>query len=323
MIAFRHVLFVLPAHVIPLHGERVRVTLARLLPAARLSFASGLAEVPEPCDADVLVAPQVDWLAQAVARCPALRWLHLLTAGSEAIAEAGLQRRVGWITKSSGVNAAAIAEYVLAAALWTAKRFPQFLEQQRRHEWKRCWLDELAGRRAVVVGMGSVGGAIAERLGAAGYEVCGVSRRARPHPHTAVVLPPHELGRAADGADLLAVAAPLTPATRGLVDRAVLLRLRQGAVLVDVSRGGIVVAGAIAELAASGHLGYAVLDVFEREPLPLESPLWSLPNVLITPHVAGTSNLFMDRALAILEQNLASLAAFGKPVTPVDADAGY
>jgi len=101
------------------------------------------------------------------------------------------------------------------------------------------------------------------------------------------------------------------------------MRLRRGAVLVDVSRGGVVVADAVAELVASGHLGYAVMDVFEIEPLPLESPLWSLPNVLITPHVAGTSNLFMERALTIFEQNLVSIASSGRPVTPVDWDAGY
>lgn len=322
MIDFRHVLVVLPESTVALHEQLIRHVLQRLLPEARLSFASSLEQFP--CgDVDVMITRQMEWLPDAVKRYPRLQWLHLLSAGAERIAETGLSSDRCWISKSSGVNSDAIAEYVLAAILFFVKKFPRFIAQQHARRWARCWLDELAGKRAVLVGLGSVGSAIAERLALSNVEVVGVCRRVKPHAHVTSVTDSGSLPETAAGADILIVAAPLTPLTRGLVDRKVLSRMRRGSLLVDVSRGGVVVQDAIVEFLTNGHLGGAVLDVFEKEPLPEDSPLWDLPNVFITPHVSGTSNVFMQRALAIFERNLAGLRECGQLATPVDMKAGY
>jgi phosphoglycerate dehydrogenase-like enzyme len=130
---------------------------------------------------------------------------------------------------------------------------------------------------------------------------------------------PNQLG----GADFLIVAVPRTPETHGWIQADSLGQLKSGAYLIDVSRGGVVVPEDLARSLESGRLGGAVLDVFDQEPLSIDSPFWGLPNVIVTPHVAGTSDKFMARALAVFANNLDSLKIHGRPSTPIDPEAGY
>ncbi|NLF02767.1 MAG: D-2-hydroxyacid dehydrogenase [Anaerolineales bacterium] len=294
-----------------------------LLPNARLRIISHDLQLIDTAGVDVIIAPQVPWLPQAVRTCPRLRWLHLLTAGAERVFEFGLHRGSYWITKSSGVNASAVAEYALGALLFLVKRFGAFSEQQRERVWRRYWLEELTGRRATVLGLGHVGIEIARRCLPFGLSLVGVSRRANPVPEVERVYSSDRIGDAVRGSDVLFVALPLTSETRHIVDDEVLTSLNHGAYLVDVSRGGITSAVALVRALDSGQLAGAALDVFEDEPLPADSTLWSVSNLLLTPHVAGTTNRFMDRALDTIARNLKAIRETGTPVTPVNSEIGY
>ncbi len=320
---FAHVLFILPRRIIPMHASLINKTIKRLLPKANLTIVSEPHEVMPTMGVDLVVAPQVPWLDMLTELCPELRWLHLLTAGADVVAKTKLAKTVPWISKSSGVNSVAIAEYVIGGILYLFKSFPSLAQQQTERRWERCWLRELTGKRALVIGLGSVGGCIAERLCASAMDVWGVRRTSRPHPAVQRIVQHSELLDAMPYTDVLIVAAPLTPETAGLVSEQVLSRIRPGGILVDVSRGGIVPEKAVVNAINAKVLGGAVLDVFDTEPLPPESPLWTLPNVLVTPHVAGTSDCFMDNAMTIFEKNLLSLRRHRSLYTPFDAKVGY
>lgn len=320
---FKDILFILNKEAAHVHGQLIRDTFKRILPQARLRIIWEFKHLHDTSNVDVIVAPQVLWLSDTVARCPQLRWLHLLSAGAERIFDRGLEKGSFWISKSSGVNDEAIAEYVIGAMLFFTKQFHIFVHQQKEHRWKRAWLEELSGKKAVIVGLGHVGATIARYLAPMGIRITGVSRRAKPLKWVGEVFPPEKVQQATVGARFLIVAVPKTRQTRGMISHKVLFSLEKGGIIIDVSRGDIVVQDALIEVLNTGHLGGAVLDVFEEEPLPPDSKLWDLPNVLVTPHVAGTSDRFMERALEIIEKNLHALVNYGSPATPVDRNSGY
>lgn len=320
---FLDVLFVLPDQAASIHGKLIRQTMGELLPNARLRIISHGPQLIDTASVDVIIAPQVPWLPEAVRACPRLRWLHLLTAGAERVFEFGLHREPYWITKSSGVNAPAVAEYAIGALLFLVKRFGAFSRQQSERVWRRYWLDELTGRRATVLGLGQVGVEIARRCLPFGLSLVGVSRGARPIPEVERVYRSDRIGEAVRGSDIVFVALPLTSETRDVVDGEVLSSLNRGAYLVDVSRGGITSAVALVRALDSGQLAGAALDVFDDEPLPADSALWSVANLLVTPHVAGTTDRFMERALASFATNLDSLHRTGRPVSEINRMGGY
>ena len=275
--------------------------------------AAGSAEtVPAGVYYDAVITPTSTWLSEALARTGGTDWIHFLSAGVDAIWDMPFAKEEVILTKSSGVHAIPIAEHVLGTMLHFAKRFDRYLAQSRDRVWAREWSDELAGRTVLVLGAGQVGGEIVRRCAWLGMTTLAVGRSEGN-------LDALDLS----AADYMVVCLPLTDATRGLVDRSLLARLKPGAVLIDVSRGGVVEADAVVAALDAGQLRGAALDVFAEEPLPPDSPLWGREGLLITPHVAGTSPRYLDRALAIFIHNARCRAA-GEPLPQrVDLEAGY
>ncbi len=191
-----------------------------------------------------------------------------------------------------GANAGSVAEYVLAQMLALARRLPQVDAALRAEGWNAARAiaergADLAGKTVTVVGMGAIGSALARICGSGlGMQVLGVRR----HP-PAAERTPHlrhlPLADALPQTDYLVLACPLTPQTRGLIDADALNRIKPGARLVNVARGPVVVEAALVDALRSGRLAGAALDVFDTQPLPADSPLRSLPNVLLSPHLAG------------------------------------
>ena len=221
----------------------------------------------------------------------ALRWVHIHSAGIDRPIYLELQARGVEVTPSSGANAAVVAQTALAGILALGRRFPQMMERQRSREWQSlvsALPPDLAGQVAVIIGWGPIGQALASWLEAIGLEV----RVVRHSPERAGRRPTfayEALPEAAVGAHWLVVACPLTDRTRRLVDARVLAALPAGAHVVNVGRGEVVVEADLVAALQSGHLRGAYLDVFEKEPLATDSPLWALPNVIVTPHSAGHS----------------------------------
>jgi phosphoglycerate dehydrogenase-like enzyme len=226
-------------------------------------------------------------------RAPRLRWIQLSSSGvGQLVERTGLGGSPVVVTNAAGVHATPLAEFVLFAMLYFAKRMPRVLADQRRHQWERFALDTLPGKTLGIVGLGRVGQGIARTARAVGLRVLATRRTGADGcgPRDIdQVFPPGDLHRLLGASDYVALTVPLTRETAGLLGEAALAAMKPGAVLINVARGQIVDEPALIRALRSGHLGGAALDVFAVEPLPAESPLWDLPNVLVTPHSMSTA----------------------------------
>jgi phosphoglycerate dehydrogenase-like enzyme len=239
--------------------------------------------------ADILLAWTVP--PEAVARARRLRWIQSHGAGVDALVGLpGLPEQV-IITRVGAGFEVAMAEYVLGHLLAQTLALPLALDQQRRRVWAPYTAPLLRGRTAVVVGLGAIGGEIARLLRGVGLRVLGVRRGGQPHPHADETYPIAALDAVLPRAEILVLVAPLTPETRHLLDARRLALLPSGAWLVNVGRGALVDEPALVAALRAGQVGRAVLDVFEVEPLPADSPLWTMDNVVVTPHVAGPDDV--------------------------------
>jgi glyoxylate/hydroxypyruvate reductase len=269
-----------------------------------------------------------DWQspAQMPANCPRLTWVQGTSAGI-----GGLLERTGLIsapitfTTASGVHGAPLAEFALLGLLYFAKDVPWLAAQQARHHWERHARGLLRGSRVLLVGLGGVGREVAGLLAATGVEVWAAGRPGRSYNVAGVTryTDDEHLSDVLGSVDALVLACPLTDRTRNLIGARELALLRPGAVLVNLARGQVVDEDALIAALAGGHLGGACLDVFATEPLPASSPLWDMPNVLVSPHSAST---VPDENRVLTDLFIGNLRCWlaGEPLRNVfDVSAGY
>jgi glyoxylate/hydroxypyruvate reductase A len=269
-----------------------------------------------------------DWEdpARMPERAPSVRWVQATSAGI-----GGFMERTGladWkivVTTAAGVHAAPLTEWVLTGILYFVKDIPDVLARQSAHRWQRLAMDALAGRRALVIGVGNVGRAAASALKALGVEVWGIDRSNAGYvlPQFAGIASAAEMGELLLRCDILVLTCPLTAETRGLVGAAELAALGPDGILVNVARGPVVDEPALIEALQQHRLRGAVLDVVAEEPLSPASPLWDLDNVLLTPHSASTMT---DENTALVELFLDNLEHFrnGTPLRNVyDSSRGF
>lgn len=254
---------------------------------------------------------------------PKLRWIHTGSAGVDHILTPLFLRSNIVLTNSSGVHATSIAEWVVTAILAGAKKLPQLLEQQRGHVWQTIECDELAGKRAIVLGAGHIAKEIARRLRRFGVSVDAVRRNAAADPAFDGVHPVRALESLLRDADWFIITAPLTDETRDLVDRRIIAALPRRARIVNVARGEIVDEAALTDALRNGALDGAILDVFREEPLPADNPLWDMPNVMILPHTTWRSPQVKQKQLALFVRNLRRFAAGEAMENVVDPRRGY
>ena len=250
-------------------------------------------------------------VAEALARMTSLEVVQTLTAGVDNVAPhlpAGVT-----LCNGRGIHDASTAELALALTLASLRGLPDFVRAQDRHEWRLEWRPALADRTVLLVGYGAIGAAIEARLTPFEVEVVRVARTARDGVHAVGELP-----SLLPDADVVILCLPLTDASRGLVDAGFLARMRPGALLVNVARGAVVVTD---DLVAALHAGRvtAALDVADPEPLPADSPLWSAPGLLVSPHVGGASSAMWPRARRLVRDQLHRYAA-GEPLANVMGD---
>lgn len=266
----------------------------------------------------------LDRARKLLAATPKLRWFHTPAAGVDRLVEIPDFRERGIaLTNNSGSYDIQIAEHVLAFVLAGAKRLHLYRDQQGKREWRDLEHDELRDQTLVVFGAGSIGGEVARMASAIGMRVIAVRRRPGAVPGAQKVVTPEALGDAAAEADYLVVAAPLTPATRGAISREVIARMKKTAWIVNIARGPIIDEAALTDALRDGRLGGAGLDTFAQEPLPADSPLWSLPNVVVTPHASNSSPRVRQRTLALFAENVRRFKAGEPLLNRVDFEAGY
>jgi phosphoglycerate dehydrogenase-like enzyme len=263
-------------------------------------------------DVDFFVAPYaVTPEALAVtAQMPKLKVLQTLTAGYEHALPYLPPGAV--LCNARGVHDASTAELAVALALASLRHIPEFARAQPRHEWLAGPFPALADKHVLIVGYGSIGAAIERRLLPFEVTLTRVARRARPEQDVhAVAELPHLLPEA----DVVMLVTPLTPQTHHLVDETFLGRMKPGALLVNVARGGVVDTDALVRALQAGTVT-AALDVTDPEPLPVGHPLWDAPGLLLSPHVGGNSSAFLPRAQRLVREQV-SRYANGEPLANV------
>jgi phosphoglycerate dehydrogenase-like enzyme len=262
-----------------------------------------------------------------------LRWVHSAAAGVGTSTYPEMAESDVLLTNSAGVHAVPIAEFVVAGVLHLLRGFDIVIDQQRRLEWNKTpfvkmdsVLREMDSVRALVIGVGGLGGATAERLSALGARCTGVRRRVElgPPPGFERVVSLDELDAELPNHDVIVLAAPQTSATAGLLTAERLDLVPPHAIVVNVARGALVDEAALAERISAGRIRGAVLDVFRVEPLPAASPLWHLRQVLVSPHISPVSpGRFWPRQLALFFDNWRRYSK-GQPLRNlVDKRAGY
>jgi D-2-hydroxyacid dehydrogenase (NADP+) len=251
-------------------------------------------------------AAQVYW--PLIDAAPNLKWLQVVSAGADQQPYQPSIKRGLRVTTSAGANAGPVGLTGVTGLLMLARNFPHWLRAQQRREWDPMLgaaspLD-LPGQTAVIVGMGHIGKVIARALHAMDVRVIGLRRNVAPAEHFDQVLPLSALDEVLPQADWLILACPLSSETRGLIDERRFRLLPKHAGFVNMARGEVIDEAALTRVLQSGHLRGAYLDVFTKEPLAAESPLWTLPNVIITPHNSSTGTGNYRRGVEIFLRNL-------------------
>jgi len=271
--------------------------------------------------------PSPEGARELLVRAPRLRWFQAASAGVDRLREGGFLERQVVVTNSSGVHATPIGEYVLMVMLMFAKGAHRLLRAQAERRWTRLPPTELRGRTVGVVGMGHIGTEVARLAQAAGCRVLAIRRSAvgrRPGEAPAdETMPPSDLPYLLSESDYVVLAVPLTQETRRLIGPEELRAMKSAAVLINISRGAVVDEVALVRALKEGWIGGAGLDVFEREPLPDESELWGMENVILTPHISGGTERYFQRAVPIFCENLRRYLD-GRPLlNVVDPQRGY
>src|SRR5438067_408032 len=262
-------------------------------------------------EADAAFTPFVDRDVFGSAR--RLRWVQSPAVGVGSLMFPELLASDVVVTSARGIRARSIAEHVIGVTIALARRLPAAMRAQIAHRWAQEELEgpdvdvrTLHGQRMAIVGLGSIGRALAGIASPFGFRITGIRRSAGepPPPGVEAVWTPDRLGDLAAQSDVIVVAAPHTPDTKRLIGRRELEVVRRGALLVNVARGKLVDDDAVIEALRDGRLGGAALDVFTEEPLPASSPYWDLPNVIITPHTSGAMRDYWTPLVTLFSENL-------------------
>jgi phosphoglycerate dehydrogenase-like enzyme len=251
---------------------------------------------------------------------PSVEWIQTVSAGVDHLLP--LDPRVK-VTSASGIHDEALSDYVIAAVLLWNLHFPRFFREQRDRLWRPDELVTAAGQTIAILGLGSVGTFAASKAKRLGMTVIGLKARPEIRPEGVdEVEGVAKLRQVAARSDFLALTPPLTPETRGLVSREVLAAMKSGSVLINISRGGIVDEEALVSALREGPLRGAVMDVFATEPLPEESELWALPNLVITPHT-GDIQGWQRKVAELFCKNLERWLQGDALLNLVDPERGY
>jgi phosphoglycerate dehydrogenase-like enzyme len=254
-------------------------------------------------DADVIFSWSIAGpLLQDVFRmCHHARWVHSRSAGLDGVLCPDLIESPVPVTNGSGVFSASLGEFALGAILHFAKDFRRMVRNQEAGRWEQFDITEITGQTVGIVGYGDIGRAVASRVRAMGMRVLAVKRHGPPlynvDPLVDRIYSPEHLSEVLPQCDYVVAAAPLTPETKGMIGAAAFACMKPGAVVINVGRGPVIDEAAMVEALSTGRIKGAALDVFDREPLPAGHPLYSLDNVLLSPHCADHTPDWLERAM--------------------------
>lgn len=311
-----------------------RATLARILPGVKIVYAKDVASAArEAADADIvagITAPPGICEPSIINNAKQLRWILALSAGVErCIAVPSVLSRHLLITNLRGLGSAAIGEHAIALTLALARGLDTFITDQASGRWspqdaRASHMETLTGKTLLVVGLGGIGTEVASRAHGLGMKVIATRNRGHEGPdYVSHVGGPDELLQLASTADVVVNAAPLTDATRGMFNSKFFSAMKPTAYFINVARGGSVATADLVTALNSGKIAGAGLDVVDPEPLPPNHPLWHAKNVIITPHISGSSDIPNEAIWVVVNENLRRYAAGEKMLSVVDLKREY
>lgn len=296
-------------------------------PGVEIVSATGQADaVRKAVDVDVVIGVCSPELIAAGA---SIRWIQLMSAGVERCVQIpAVRERNILVTNMQRIGGPIIAEHVMAMTLALTRGLDVYMTAQARREWRRSTAPRrssvIDGKTMLVVGLGGIGSEVAQRAHALGMRVIATRASSRSGPdYVSYVGLPDELLKLASDADVIVNTAPLTPQTTGMFDAAFFAHMKPSAFFINVARGGSVDTEALVDALEQKRIAGAGLDVTDPEPLPRNHPLWSAPNVIITPHVANDSDLGLDGKIAVIQENLRRYIAGEPMLSVVDVERGY
>ncbi|AGB33336.1 D-isomer specific 2-hydroxyacid dehydrogenase NAD-binding protein [Natrinema pellirubrum DSM 15624] len=294
---------VVSPHVLSGGGPLVTAEIRERRPEIDLEHVEDADDLPAAvADAEVLVTHRLP--DEILEGADGLEWVQALSAGTDRFDHDALADRGVALTNVSGIHAKPIGQQVLGYLLHFERGFDRAIAQQDDREWERYMGGELGDRTVGIVGVGAIGSKVADYCQTFDARVIGTKRDPTDAPESVdEIYGPGELESVLAESDYLVIACPLTDETRGLIDAEALATLPEDAVLVNIARGQIVDQSALVDALAAGDLGGAALDVFEEEPLPESSPLWDRDDVLVTPHMAGSTPHYWERCADVFLRN--------------------
>lgn len=259
-------------------------------------------------------------------KLPNLKWAQLASAGADRVLKSpAVMNRDVVLTNASGVHAIPISEHILSFMFAFARNLPRYMRSQVAGKWERLTeIKELEGTTVGLIGVGKIGERTAEKAKALNMKVLGIRRNPqRSSPFVDKMYGPESLDKVMAQSDWIVVAAAGTSETHGLIGEPELAAMKKSAVIINIARGAVIQEKALLRALQENRIAGAGLDVFEKEPLPESSPLWQMPNVIITPHVAGVTPYYVDRLIDIFVENLKRYQAGDPLINVVDKELGY
>lgn len=292
------------------NGSHINVTALRgAFPGLTIHATFGLGEACRlGANAEVLVALAHQVSDPLLAAMPKLRWIAALTTGTDHLNGLKNLRKDIIVTSGRGIHGPQMSELALLNMIALLRRVPEMLRNQNEAKWERWSQPILKGKTAVIVGVGQIGETMAERFRAFGMTIVGVSDARAEIAGFDRVLPRAKLKEAAALADFLIVLVPLTAATRHMIDGDVLAAMKPQAYLINLARGDVIDETALIEHLQAGRIAGAGLDVFAVEPPRKDNPLWTMPNVIMTPRIGGMSDCYGEQVLPLMIENLQAFA---------------
>jgi phosphoglycerate dehydrogenase-like enzyme len=269
------------------------------IPHYLVNSAAALEAAPRDAEAILHWAGPRDLLRSAFLALPNLRWVHSRAAGLDNSLFPELVQSPIPLTNGTGVFSQSLGEFALAVILYFAKDFRRMLRNQEACRWEQFDVEELPGKTVGIVAYGDIGRAVASRVHAMGMRVLALKRHApaSPDPLVERFYGPSELNAMLAECDYVVVAAPLTAETRHMISDDAIAAMKPNAVVINIGRGPVIDQAALVRALVAGRIKGAGLDVFEREPIPADDPIFKLPNVLISPHCADHTKDWLNDAM--------------------------
>ncbi len=270
------------------------------------------------------VIPPWRFKAEDLALLKNLKWIQTFSAGVNTLPLKEIKERGILLTNSSGVHGPQMTDHIMGMILSFSRALLPSIRNQKEKNWKVDYpLSELTGKEMLIVGAGSIGKLLAKKAKAFDMNVVGLKRTVEDLENFDEVRPLNELQRSMKTADYVVILAPLTKETRGLIGKEELALMKEDAVLINLARGPLVDEAELIKALEEKKIRGAGLDVFSREPLPSDSPLWDLDNIILTPHLGGFSDVSNERSIALISENIRRYYAGEKLKNIVDLELGY